>query len=473
MPTIPEDNDLELLDGHLRANAWCGDAAAEGDISPAASAWAMRGAIQRPRMQLGPAAARIDKSKWQDPKVGWGVVLPDRDDFGDADKAVAADAPAAIRKLVAARGDAPVFRYRADLQDGRLRRYYANGRPPADLRLRGARGVESDVAVPYYLLIVGSPKDIPWSIQYRLQTDAFVGRLDLDEAGLERYVDALLGGWKDGTRDVARPLLWSVDHGSHDITRLMRKAVAERMQAAFVGGGFDSALLSDDDANAAALYAALAGRRPAFVLTTSHGATFPLDDSAKLAAQLGLPVDCNHALLEATPLLAQWNPCGVIWYAHACCSAGAGRPSEFAGLVEPQSGLGRMLAAVADAGPCSAPLPRALLGGEHPLGAFIGHVEPTFDWTLRDPDTGQRMTDSLVIDTLYSTLHGEDRPPVGMAMDGYYDAVAGLLLDHMDAVEDFNAHVAGAEQRARKAKLLAMDRLAMVILGDPTVCLPA
>ena len=83
------------------------------------------------------------------------------------------------------------------------------------------------------------------------------------------------------------------------------------------------------------------------------------------------------------------------------------------------------------------------------------------------------MTDSLVIDTLYSTLHGEDRPPVGMAMDGYYDAVAGPLLDHLDAVEDFNAHVAGAGQRARKAKLLAMDRLAMVVLGDPTVRLPA
>ena len=472
MPTTPEDDDLALADNRLRTNAWCGDAAAEGGIAASASAWAMRGAIPRPRMQLGPAAARIDKSKWQDPKVGWGLVLPDREGFGDADKANAADAPAAIRRLVAARGDAPVFRYRADVPDGRLRRYYANGKPPADLRLRGTRGVESDAAVPWYLLIVGSPREIPWSFQYRLQTDAFVGRLDLDEPGLERYVDALLGDWAGSARDSARPLLWSVDHGARDITRLMRKAVAERMRAAFQDGGFDATLLSDDDASAAALYAALAERSPAFVLTTSHGATFPLDDSAGLAGQLGLPVDCNHALLDAVPLLAQWRPSGAIWYAHACCSAGAGKPSEFAGLVEQDSGLGRMLAAVADAGPCSAPLPRALLGGEHPLGAFIGHVEPTFDWTLRDPDTGQRMTDSLVIDTLYSTLHAVERPPVGMAMDGYYDAVAGPLLDHLDAVEDFNAHVAGAGQRARKAKLLAMDRLAMVVLGDPTVRLP-
>jgi hypothetical protein len=39
----------------------------------------------------------------------------------------------------------------------------------------------------------------------------------------------------------------------------------------------------------------------------------------------------------------------------------------------------------ATAGARISPLPRALLGAEKPLRAFVGHVEPTFDWTLRDP----------------------------------------------------------------------------------------
>lgn len=466
MPTTEDGFDL------LQANAWCGDAAASGRVAADATAWATRGAVASPRMMLGPAARAIDLAQWQDPRVGWGVVLADRDDLSDTDKAAGVDAPAPIRRLIAARGDAPVFRYRADIRDGRLRRYYASGKRAADLRLQGNRGIETDSAVPHYLLIVGTPAQIPWKFQYRLQTDAFVGRLDLDEAGLEHYVDALLGGWAGSRRDVAKPLLWAVDHGSDDITHLMRRSVAERMHRAFLADGFDARLLSDGDARLDRLYDSLPGRAPAFVLTTSHGATFPLEDPGALAATLGLPVDHDHALLDSTALLERWRPAGAIWYAHACCSAGAARPSEFEGLFAPDSGLGRMLSAVAAAGPCSAPLPRALLGGEQPLGAFIGHVEPTFDWTLRDPDTGQGMTESLVIDTLYRSLHAATRPPVGMAMDGYYEAVAGLLLDHHDAVRDYDEHLPGAESRARKAKLLAMDRLAMVVLGDPTVSLP-
>lgn len=465
---MANDDDL------LRANAWCGTEAASGALSPNATAWALQGAIARVTRLAGASAPGLDLADWNDPRVGWGIVLADRDsdDLSDAQKAAAHDAPEAIRALLEARNNAPVFRYRSDSKDGRLRRYYANGRQPADLWVQGKRGVETDTAVPRYLLIVGSPRDIPWSFQYRLQTDAFVGRLDLDDAGLSRYVAALLDGWKQAPRHVDNPVLWAVDHGHPDITRLMRKSIAEPLHAAFAKSGFDPRLLTDADASHALLRAALAERQPAFVLTSSHGATFPLDDANAMKAQMGLPVDCDHELLDIEALSGQWNPGGALWYAHACCSAGADRPSKFQGLADAGSSLGRTLAGIADAGPCIAPLPQALLGAANPLAAFIGHVEPTFDWTLRDPDTGQRMTDTLIIDTLFTALHGQGRPPVGMAMDAYYDAVAGLLLDHVDALDAFNAHEDGADARARKAKLLAMDRLAMVILGDPTVRLP-
>jgi hypothetical protein len=42
-------------------------------------------------------------------------------------------------------------------------------------------------------------------------------------------------------------------------------------------------------------------------------------------------------------------------------------------------------------------------------------------------------------------------------------------LQEVDAV---NRHGAGALVRALRAKLVALDRLATVILGDPTVALP-
>lgn len=457
----------------LRANAWCGDGEASGEYSEHAAAWATTRLTHRPQAMLGPAAPDLDLANWQDRLVGWGVVLPDRDGLSDADKAAGADAPPAIRRLLTARAPAPVFRYREDIaRDGRLLRHYPH-RAPTQLRASGTRGTHDDFAVPRYLLIVGSPEDIPWRFQYRLQADAFVGRLDLDDDALERYVDALLGGWAGSERHVDKPLLWSVDHGHPDITHLMRKTIAEKMHEAFAHqAGFNPLLLTDGQATTAALHDALQTRKPAFVLSTSHGATFPLDSPAKLRAQLGLLVDHDHALLDPSPLLQQWSPAGAIWYAHACCSAGADKPSTFHGLVDRQSSLGRMLVAVAGIGPCTAPLPRALLGAAQPLGAFIGHVEPTFDWTLRDPDNGQRMTDSLIIDTLFTHLHSKSRTPVGMALDGYYNAVAGLLIDHSNAVEAVNNHEDGAQVRAMKTKLLAMDRLAMVLLGDPTVSLP-
>lgn len=457
----------------LRTNAWCGDAEAVGPYSQDAIAWALRGAIigaREPRLEG--AAPLLDLADWRSDRVGWGVVLPDRDGLSDADKAAAVDAPAAIRRLIAARGNAPVFRYKKEVaREGYLLRHFAH-RAPARLRASGQRGMRGDLVVPRYLLIVGSPDEIPWSFQSRLQNDAFVGRLDLDEEGLERYVDALLSGWHGSPRDADKPLLWSVDHGHPDITYLMRKTIAEKLHEALVQSGFDSLLLTDGEATHAQLNAALVQRKPAFVLSTSHGATFPLDNAAKLRAQLGLLVDRDHALTDIDALLQQWQPAGAIWYAHACCSAGADKPSTFEKLVDASSSLGRMLGAVAQIGPYTAPLPRALLGAPQPAAAFIGHVEPTFDWTLRDPDNGQRMTDALIIDTLFTSLHSAKRTPVGMAMDGYYDAVGGLLLDHIDAVDAFNNHEAGAEVRAMKAKLTAMDRLGMVILGDPTVCLP-
>lgn len=46
----------------------------------------------------------------------------------------------------------------------------------SDLHFDGNRGT-GPTAIPYYLLIVASPVEIPWRVQYRMQTDAFVGRL--------------------------------------------------------------------------------------------------------------------------------------------------------------------------------------------------------------------------------------------------------------------------------------------------------
>jgi len=175
---MPPDDAVETL----RSNAWCGEAAS-GALAGDSLQWGARRGFVR-TAALG--APEIDLDDWSDPRVGWGIVLPDRDGPSAADKAAGADAPEPIRALLAARGNAPVFHWRAEVKDGRLRRYATAG-GYTEPSLRGERGI-GPIAVPRYLLLVGSPAELPWSLQYRLQTEAFVGRLDLDATGLERYV---------------------------------------------------------------------------------------------------------------------------------------------------------------------------------------------------------------------------------------------------------------------------------------------
>ena len=87
-------------------------------------------------------------------------MLPDDEAATAADKARAVDAPEAIRRLLAARNDAPVYRYRADLENRKLARYFADGSrqdPEIGLSIFGTgRG-----RIPLYLLIVASPTQIP------------------------------------------------------------------------------------------------------------------------------------------------------------------------------------------------------------------------------------------------------------------------------------------------------------------------
>src|SRR5205085_3592607 len=140
--------------------------------------------------------------------------------------------------------------------------------------------------------------------------------------------------------------------------------------------------------------------------TTSHGQTGPLGNLAVMNSKLGLPVDQAFQPLELDQLLRAWEPDGAIWYAHACCSAGSSNISIFKGLVETNSIIDHVLTGVTKLGALVAPLPKALLGAKKPLRAFIGHVEPTFDWTLRQANTGQHLTNSL-LRVLYNNVYNK------------------------------------------------------------------
>ena len=202
--------------------------------------------------------------------------------------------------------------------------------------------------------------------------------------------------------------------------------------------------------------------------------TGPLDQIDVMRAQLGLPVDSAHAVVQPDALLARWQPDGAVWFAQACCSAGSDAPSAYQGLFDPAGLVDQVLEGVAKVGALTSPLPRALLGAARPLRAFIGHVEPTFDWTMVFPPNRKRLTDSLRTAVYTQLCSGS---PAGLALGSVYSAVGALLLGHSKALDAHNDNPPGparaeALDMALYSKVTAYDRAGTVLLGDPTVRIP-
>jgi hypothetical protein len=457
-------------------DAWTGSEQPSSALGAGRDGWSVGAPLLLGKQSAAPSPP--DPADWRDPRVGWGLVLPHREGLTSEQLATADDAPEPIRDLLAARPASKVLRYRPGQRYSEwvLHDHAGSSSPPIATAGEGI----GPGCIPGYLLIVGSPSEIPWLVQYELNHVRRVGRLDLPPDGLANYVEALLVDWKNCTTRYDSPVVWAVDHAESDITSLMRDAVAAPLYDAFRGDPQTPEALFLDGrvvpATAGALVTALAQRRPSVVVTSSHGMTGPLGDVELMRAQLGALVDARHDLLNPDTLLASWEPAGAVWFGQACCSAGSKSPSMYAGLFDASSTVGSVLESVAALGAATAPLPRALLGAPRPLRAFIGHVEPTFDWTLVFPPTKQQITSSTV-ELMYTRVCSGR--PVGLALReaGMYAPVAPLLIGHTKAVSAYAVAKGAAPRRkaldmALYSKVTAYDRASTVLLGDPTVTVP-
>lgn len=456
--------------GDLQINAWIDESTGPvvGGPSPVLADWSIRKSGTLVPITTLFADEVPDEREWRDKRVGWGLVLPDDDSVDAKKKAAAKDAPDPIQELLAARPGSSVLRYRPELGAAHLMHYDHDG-TGRKLATAGGEPGRDAKRVPKYLLIVASPKEIPWRLQYMLNPLYYVGRLDLPEAGLRSYVDALLTDWKGFRASRRSVLIWTVDKGSHDITWTMRHGLAEPLRRKFSDDPDVRRLrhLAQDEATHDALMAALTEEARGLVVTTSHGAT-PIDlDADSLRAALGRPVDQAGDWLTPA-VLGDWQPEGAVWYAHACCSAGADAETLYTDVADKTSDVQRVLDGVTAAGSCTAPLPRHLLGCERPLRAFVGHVEPTFNWTLQDPVTKQLLTSSLRL-ALYDGLFQQRGEPVGLALHRAFQEVGGLWSRWAMERESAVGGNRSARPRALGARLTALDRQSTVILGDPTV----
>lgn len=453
----------EILPTEVAINAWRGGTP-HSPLARDARRWGSRTGLP-PSQQPLALGVPADPSDWSDPAVGYGVLLPDDDTVPDAVKAVGGDAPEPVRDLIAARPGTVVLRWRAELDPLHKVRRYFTGRSPQDPRIGLSEFGTGVDQLPRYILIVADPAVIPWSVQYNLQVRHAVGRLALDTEGLGSYVDALLSGFAAADLDVRAPLQWTVAMAG-DITAEMRAVIADPLAEKLT----DPQLprfehLVGDAATGAALLARLAAARPGLVVTSSHGLTEGEGDL--LRAGLGLPVDAGLTPVRLADLVGAM-PAGAIWHAQACCSAGSEGDSKYHDLLEPGDVLA-IIDRVAALGPSVAPAATALLGRPAPVRAVIGHVEPTFDWTLRDEHTGQGLGGHLVAALSTNLFAGQ---PVGLAFEAYRSGV-GVLNSQWHHLRDLlNEGQTWVRPALTRLRLTSIDRQSLVLLGDPTVTLP-
>jgi hypothetical protein len=307
-------------------------------------------------------------------------------------------------------------------------------------------------------------------LQLVLSLNRYVGRLPFDplhdEALLTPYVQACLQDWQSATCKKHSTLTWAVDHSATDITHVMRRSIAEpAYQKYSTDNDLTSTALIAEQATHANLRRQLVTGTPGVIVSTSHGMTGPLEARDAMQAQLGLLVDQNYQTLPLNELLQAWQPSGALWYAHACCAAGSDDGSRFAGLFTEGTPAQQTLNAVGKLGAQVAPLPLALLSCAQPARAFLGHVEPTFDWTLRQPATGQLLSSTLT-EALYDELYLGS--PVGHALRRWY-ANAGSHYAAWDATRLRYDGEEAANASLLYHTLAARDIQTLVLLGDPAV----
>lgn len=468
--------DPSVLPGTVQLNAYAGDGeTVSGTVSAASARWSLRAtplAIERMLRPPEPA----DPKNWRDPRVGWALVTFEQPGFTDAQYVANDDLCPALKQLLSHRRNDVVLRFRPDsTQRFTLLRDYRNRK---DIDVAAAPMGTAPGSIARYVLLVGRPvaNELPWSIQYVLSANRCVGRLPFhpgsEEQRLAPYVNACLAEWTGEKADTESTLVWAVDHHPHDITNLMRNAIAEWVYAKYSGDADLQAKairLVGADATHASLLNALQTKRPGLIVATSHGTTGPLQDRSKMAAQLGLPVDQMRQVLPLADFVANWQPSGALWYSHACCGAGADDGSVFAPLFEDDTPARQVLAAVGELGARVAPLPLALLTASEPARGFLGFVEPTFDWALKQPATEQFLTAGLV-NALYDELYLGS--PIGHAFRGWFAAI-GTHYSAWDAGKRVYHGTEAAKAGLLYHNLAARNLQTLVLLGDPVVTLTA
>jgi hypothetical protein len=344
-------------------------------------------------------------------------------------------------------------------------------------RHKAGPGAADPEKVPYYLLIVGSPDEIPYQFQSQLDVQYAVGRIhfkDLQE--YTNYAASVVAAETGNLRLPRHASFFGVSNPGDKATKLSSKYLIEAVYGKFKPGlsGWELTAYLREQATKEQLHRLLGGdQTPALLFSGSHGMSFSLDSPRQIPHQGALlcqdwpgpenwsgeiPQDFYFAgddLKPDTSLL------GLIAFFFACYGAGTPLNDEFS----KQAFKTRSTIAPY---PFLAQLPTKMLS--HPQGgalAVIGHVERAWTYSFSWPKVGAQT--AVFEDTMKRLFDGH---PVGSALEYFnqrYAELSTVLTDELEEIEfnkQFDPYELAGMWTANN------DARGYSLIGDPAVRLP-
>jgi hypothetical protein len=396
-------------------------------------------------------------------EVGWGVVLP---------------AGADPKRLAPLR---PLL----DLRKQQAGAYYREltgpfGYRPDDTylkflsRLGAGPGPADPEKVPYYLLLVGGPDEIPFEFQYHLDVQYAVGRLHFDEEEeFDAYARAAVAAETGPALRPRRVSFFGTSNPDDVATALSAELLVDPLRN-WTTGKFADWTVGGDLAAAAKrerLRQLLGGPdTPALLFTATHGVGFPEGDPRQFAEQGALvcqewpgPLEWGHQSVPPEQLCSAadvgGDVRGLVAFLFACYGAGTPQLDDYPHpkltarpSLAPRSFLGR--------------LPQKLLASG--ALAVVGHVERAWPCSFKWREAGAQL--GVFQGMLRLLLKGQR---VGWALDQFnlrYSELAAALSGILQNVRF------GFGPDPRELSLLWTahnDARGYVVLGDPAVRLSA
>jgi endonuclease G, mitochondrial len=334
--------------------------------------------------------------------------------------------------------------------------------------------------VPYYLLLVGSPADIPYRFQSQLDVQYAVGRIHfptLDEYAA--YASNVVAVETSATKLPRRATFFGVANSDDRATALSSAKLMQPLAAKMQAGHADWAVESVPPAQAtkAMLSSLLGGEKtPSLLFTASHGMKFAKGSTRQLAHQgallcqdwpgprqwtLGIPQDFYFA---GDDLAGDADLLGLIAFFFACYGGGTPQFNEF--VLQDKPGMPASRPEIAPH-PFLARLPASMLGRPRGALAVVGHVERAWSYSF---DWGRAGAQTTVFEsTLERLLSGH---PIGSAIEYFNERYAELSTVLSDELEEIGFGKVYDPFEMAGMWTANNDARGYAIIGDPAVRLP-